>query len=733
MNIQKEFKILVLPVLRGLPLLVTILVLAYFLSAYAIRYMVPVYETEATIKLDNRAHQSDGYSLLNDQNNSISGSNFLTELELFKSTALQKTALKKLPFDITYHRIGKVKTIELFQDNPFIIDYKILDSVILDQAFYLTYKGNGRFRIFKDKNFTDYLRTIKVNRSYTDSTTLSYRVRLNEKVIKERTGSLKEGDRFAFTINSLETLAMNINSNNFFVRPVDKDVFVVKLLYKHEVPKKSALFLNKLIDAYIETDQFNKAVKASKTLAFIDKEIEKVKNNLKDSERKKANFRKKYGIVNPLQETEAILRQLNEYDINKMTLDLQEVELQNVNDYLTEDRQVSGFSPDFETIKDEVFQNTFIDLKRYESEKTDLLKKYPETSLEAQTLNKKISDLKTFVLESVEKKLSNVKDKRFEIQGTIQSLQDHFNSYPEKERKLATLQRNQLLNEETFQFLTKKRTEIGISHSSDLPLHQVVDYAHEPIEPISPNKALIIGVSLFIALLFGLALIYLLNYFFAGVQSVSDIEEELNIPFLGTVKKSKKSGDSSLESILNLYTNIENLPFFDGPKMITVASLSKGEGKTFITENLGRLLAGYGKRVLLIDMNFHSPKLKKIFSLNPDTKGKLKEIPTQQINKIGNENLDFVFLAGEDNQMTSTLLFAPQTATFLNEMKSNYDVVLIDTSATSKKIDAAAAMRISDLNLFVFKKGKSKLRKLGDCQSFIDAYNLENVKFVLNT
>jgi Mrp family chromosome partitioning ATPase len=166
--------------------------------------------------------------------------------------------------------------------------------------------------------------------------------------------------------------------------------------------------------------------------------------------------------------------------------------------------------------------------------------------------------------------------------------------------------------------------------------------------------------------------------------------------------------------------------------MITVSSLSSGEGKTFITEKLGRLLAGYGKRVLLIDMNFKSPKLKQIFTAPEENNKQIKGIPETQINKIGTENLDFVFLAGEGEQMKSTLLFAPQTATFLNEMKSNYDVVLIDTAATDSKIDAAAVMGLSDLNLMVFRKGKSRIRNLKKCKSFLDSYKIKNVQFVLN-
>ena len=728
MNIQKEFKLLVLPVLKGLPLLAFIVALAYFFAAYSIRYIVPVYESSASLKLDNREHMGGDYNLIEEKKSNVSGSNFLTEVEVFKSSALHKKALENLPFEITYHRIGNLKKIELFNDCPFYVEYKLLDSIALDKPFYLVYKGKGRFRIFEDERQKHYLRTIKFNKSFTDSTSISFRIRPHSDFLKRKPETLKPGDQFSFTINSIEKLAENINAQNFFVRPIDKEVFVVKLHYKHEIPEKSAMFLNKLIDVYIQKDQENKFEKAAKNLDYIDRELERVRGELFDSEKAIADFRKKYGIVNPQQETEAMLRQLNEYDMSEVTIGLKELELQNIYNYLNSDKKITGFSPDFEMIKDEVFENTFVDLKRLELKKAETLKKYPESSLEVQTLNKSINELKDFVFQSVAKKLTNIQDQRGDIQSTISQLQSKFSSYPEKERKLVMLQRKNMLNEETFNFLTKKRTELAIAHSSDLPLHQVIDYAVEPAKPVSPNRSLIIGIALFFGLIIGLILIYVLNFFFAGVNAVSDVRDEMDIPFIGYVKKAKNQ-DVSFEPILNIYTNINNNNFFDGPKMITVSSLSKGEGKTFITEKLGRLLAGYGKRVLLIDMNFQSPKLKQIFTEQPE---QFEGIPQRQVNKIGNENLDFVFLAGEDKNMKSTLLFAPQTATFLNEMKTNYDVVLIDTAATNNKIDAAAAMGMSDLNLFVFRKGKSRIRNLKKCKSFLEAYNIENVQFVLN-
>ncbi len=728
MNLKKEFKILILPVLRGFPLLLTFMVLAFCLAQYAIRYMVPIYEASASIKLDNRELESGDYTLFDDGTSASTGSNFLTEVELFKSKSLREKVLNNLDFDVSYYRVGKVKRIELYRESPFILDYRMIDSSLYDKSYFLYYKGDGKFRMYADAEKNQYLYTLTFNKVYADSNRLSLRVRPNLTLLREKPEALRVGDFFEFKINATPTLVAGVDKSNFFVRPVDKEIYIVKLHYKNEVPEKAAAFLNELIRVYIETDQENKTAKASKTLEFIDRELDRIGDEMTDASRRLASYRKKHEIVNPKQETESILRQLNQYDINKIAIDLEEIELRNVHEFLKSDLSLTGFSPNFEAIKDDVFKNTFLQLKNMEIEKIELSKKYPETSLEMRTINRKINELKDFVTQSIDKKLINAEEKRSEIGASIDELQSRFKSYPGKERKLAMLQREFMLKEETYNYLTKRRMELSINSSADQPLHQVVDYAVVPKKPVSPNKALITGAAVFLSIIVSLILIYILNFFFATIRSVEDITDELDLPVIGTVNKQRKRALDASDPVLNLYTNIANLEFFEGRKMITVSSGDQNEGKTFIAERLGRLLASYGKRVLLIDMNFKTPRLKNIFAPSKTEEAKTNApVPSANFPQP-----DFMYLAEDGNEMPSSLLFAPQTALLLSEMKNNYDVVLIDTAATSQRIDAAAAMRLSDLNLMVLRKGKSRVHRLKKHKAFLDAYNLENIHCVLN-
>src|SRR5690606_39169394 len=92
------------------------------------------------------------------------------------------------------------------------------------------------------------------------------------------------------------------------------------------------------------------------------------------------------------------------------------------------------------------------------------------------------------------------------------------------------------------------------------------------------------------------------------IHSRKDIEDKLKAPVLGEIPTSEhpiiedNDRSSLAESIRILRTNIA---FLLGPKkesssVIYVTSTTAGEGKSFITTNLSKILAMSGKRVLLI-------------------------------------------------------------------------------------------------------------------------------------
>ena len=737
MNLKKEYKTLILPILKGLPFLVALLVFTFLVASKLIDYMQPEYQAVATVRIDNREDGLTDFVLFQQESapSAPTTSGFLTEVEMFKSHVLKKEALKGLNFDVSYYRVGKVKERELFDERPFFIEYEINDEKLWGKKFYLEFWGKERFRLYKDKERKQFVKTIRFDKTYLDSKSLNLTIVPNLSLLDVKSTVLQPGDVFAFKINKLESLSRSINDNNFYVKPVNNDVHVVKLYYNHPVPEKATYFVNALADAYILSDQKNKESTANKTLEFIDQEIANIRTQLASAEKRLSRFRSTQGLIDTKQETDALLKQINSFDFQKLNLDLKEVELENLYDYIVSRQSLSDFSPDFEMINDDVLMHTYLKLKDLELAKTDMKTKYPESSTEVSAITAKIAHLKDFTLESIKKKLLNISEKRAEIGTSIENLHDKFKGYPDKERQLALLQRDFMLKEKTFEYLTEKRTELGIVQSSKLTYHRVVDYADVPIKPISPNKKLLIGVALLLMLLVGMGLVYIFDYFWKRVRTDEEIEEQFGTPLMATVEKSKKKQPNPMEPYLNLYTNLNNINMLSGGKIISICSTSPREGKSTITANFGKLLASFDKQVLLIDMNMETPMLHQFFKM--ENQAGVDDILERDahaqslVRTNGIPNLSLI-TAGNKSEATSTKVFSPKTASFLQKMRTEYDVVLIDTAAVAKRLDAAAIMRLCDANLFLFRKGKTKVRKLEVAQEFIKDYHIPNVYLVFN-
>lgn len=726
----------VVPVIKGLPFLVLVTCSAFFIANRIIGYMPEQYQATAIVKFDDQDDRLTDFVLFSDDTpKDVKTSNFLTEVELFKSKYLQRKALEKLDFDVSYFRIGQVRETELHAERPFTIDYQVFDESFRDRRFYLEFWGKNRFRIYGDPARKELLKSVSFGKKYTDPKALSITIIPNDSLLKAKPSILRPGDVFAFEFNSLERMLSEVNADRLYVKPVDKDVHIIKIYYKHRVPEKAAYFVNALANAYLEIDQENRIQKASRTLEFINGEIERIKVELIASEKQLSVFRRMEGLIDIKQETDALLKQINNFDFQKMNLDLKEIELKNLYEYLTSRQSLSDFSPDFETINDDVLMHTYLKLKNLELERTDLLTKYPPGSTEISAVNAKVEHLKRFTLESIKKKVLNISGKREEIHQSIGRLQNKFKSYPDKERRLAMLTRKFNLHEQTFEYLTKKRTQLGIVRSSKLSFHKVIDYATIPERPVAPNRPLLLGLSVLLAGFTGLILVYGYSYFMGRVDSPLEVEESMQKPLLATVGRLSRRSVNPLEPFLNLYSNLNAHGLLSSGKVISFCSTATREGKTFITANLGKLLASFGKKVLLIDMNMVNPRLHEFFEIN-NAAGVDKilqyGVKAQTLVRTnGIPNLA-VITAGSRSAASSTLIFSPKTESFLQTVKREYDVVLIDTAATGQRVDAAGIMRLCDASILVIRQGRLRKVKVNRGQQFAEKYNVKNVNIVYN-
>src|SRR5690606_4998228 len=185
-----------------------------------------------------------------------------------------------------------------------------------------------------------------------------------------------------------------------------------------------------------------------------------------------------------------------------------------------------------------------------------------------------------------------------------------------QERGFKDISRQQQIVETLYLFLLQKREETEIKAAATPANLKIVDAAYGYRAPVAPRKIIVVLSALVMGFLLPFVILYLKFLLDNKIHSRKDIEEHFAAPVLGELPTTNdpivRDNDRSAlaEAFRILRTNIA---FMLGNKkdsaVIFVTSTTSGEGKSFVTTNLSRILSMSGKRVLLIGADIRSPKV----------------------------------------------------------------------------------------------------------------------------
>ncbi len=734
MNDNQNIKRLLLPGLKRSPIIIGIMVIALLLASRAIIYQVPMYESTAKIKLDDKTLGFSNTNLYKDFDVFTTKQSIMTEVEVLKSKELIISTLSKLDFDISYFRTGKIKMSELYHDSPFYVEYEIYNSGIYDTDFSLSIIDNTSF-ILKHGFDNDQMvyngrfGEILINDQF------RFKIYLNDSLIAIKK-DLKLIDNYQFKIHSEHQLA-NIVKSNIDIKEVDKDIAVIRISYKSAVPEKATLLVNTLAETYITDYIATKVKAASNTLDFIDSRIEYVSNKLKLSEEKLEKFKIDNDVVNTLQETETGLREISQLRIQLNNLEIREATLDTLNKYINESNSdFLKLAPQV-AFGDLLYTELIKKLKEYQSEREDLLIKYTPTNDMVVAIDKKIEDVIAYIKESIRSSKKEISIQREELESRFQKSSVVFEELPTREKEMLVAERDFMLNQSIYKFLMEKRTEASIAKAATLSFHRILEFGNLPDEPVSPNKKLIIIVSGFLGLIGGIFLVYAYEFMNARIRTRHDIEKISSTPVAGVVPSLKQAKPDVVEELFSTLASGINENFSDlSGKVITITSSISGEGKSTIASKLAVSYAKMGWKVLIVDFNLRAPAIHNYFNTdqNPGIGNIIEEdISPEKYIIPGNSNNPDIIPAGNSKVAASTLVGSRRIPEIINKLKEIYDVVLIDTPASAFAIDAIKMMKYSDLSLYLVRSGFTKSEYFLNSDMIKEEYGIENIRIVVNS
>jgi len=223
--------------------------------------------------------------------------------------------------------------------------------------------------------------------------------------------------------------------------------------------------------------------------------------------------------------------------------------------------------------------------------------------------------------------------------------------------------------------------------------------------PAWPDPVKILLMMLVAGLGGGLGLALVAFFFDDKVQSVTDVETAVGVPFLGGIPYWVHGGELSnrvrpivsdqhrsgaAEAYRALRTNVLSAVEKAGKKVILLTSADSKEGKTLTTLNLAIMMARTGKKVLLLDMDLRRGLLHKSFELerSPGIVDVLKEHRplADVVTKTTTDNLWFA-PAGSIEKNTSELLHAVDLESFFGAVMDHYDYIILDSAPVLRVTD----------------------------------------------
>ncbi len=170
-------------------------------------------------------------------------------------------------------------------------------------------------------------------------------------------------------------------------------------------------------------------------------------------------------------------------------------------------------------------------------------------------------------------------------------------------------------------------------------------------------------------------------------------------------------------------------------KVITVTSSIQSEGKTTTAVNLGLSFDAADKRVLIIDCDMRKPKLARLLQMNaPAGLSNILMEPQlldSAVLKYADTNMK-VILAGNIPPNPSELLASSRMTNLLENLKQEYDYIILDSPPINMVTDAVIIGNQTDGVLFVVRAGHAER---GGVQHALDQLEYAHAKilgFVLN-
>ncbi|EAA4084678.1 tyrosine-protein kinase [Salmonella enterica subsp. salamae] len=472
-----------------------------------------------------------------------------------------------------------------------------------------------------------------------------------------------EGTRFTVTYVP-RLVAISMLQKHLTVTEQGRDSGMLSLALTGEDPRRLVLILNSITRHYLAQNVRRQAARDEQSLAFLEQKLPEVRASLDAAEDRLSAYRQQNESVDLPLEAKSILEQIVNVDNQLNALTFREADISRL--YRKE-------HPVYRALQ----------------EKRDTLRR------EKARLNSRVSAM------------------------------------PSTQQAVLSLSREVETGRLVYQQLLNRQQELDIARAGVTGNVRVIDEAVTYPAPVWPRKTLTTVLGGLLGLMASAGTVLVWQMMHRGIASPAQLEEAgitvyASIPYSRSGGKRRKNQplpqllamvapqEPATEALRSLRTSL-HFAMMGANNILMISGASPGAGKTFISSNLALVMARAGKKVLLIDADLRRGYLHQLFGRKEA--GGLSDVlsgqcqPEQVTVSLVQEGFDYIG-RGPVPPEPAELLMQSRLGALLEQMSSQYDLVIIDTPPVLAVTDASVIGRYAGTVLLVARMDVDTVRDM---------------------
>ncbi|GAA4320947.1 GumC family protein [Compostibacter hankyongensis] len=718
------------------------IVIMLFLAFLYLHIATPIYQVESALLIKQENGQG-GQNLENDilnQLNMMGGNaNVDNEMAILQSHYLNEQVVRKLDLSTTYYVRDGLRHKELYRSSP--VNIVVLQKTDSTQkiTFKVQLQKNGTYRVTDDDG------EAIVNNKQVAHLSSGHFLILPINRGKETDSLARLG--ITVVITPLQAVVENYQKS-LGVTTTSKTSSVLNLTLKTPVQQKGKDYLTTLIDAYNNAGLQDKNLTAENTVRFVDGRVDSLSGELNTIESRLEEFMQSHSMADLDAQSQLFLDQVKDVDNQLSVQQLRLNVLQSIREYVSNPGQADKMVPSSLGIDDPTLLSLINNYNNLELERGRNIQAGAKSDNPlVKGIDTQLTGLRSDILQSVKNLEQATQLALNKLNQQNQYFENQIRSVPALQRNYISIKRQQEIKQNLYLYLLQKREEAAISQAAAVSGSRLIDPANSSPKPISPKSRLIYLAAFLIGLCVPVGMLYAKDLLNNKIHSRKEVEEHTHAPILGEIAHSTegdnivvKPGARSViaEQFRTLRTNLTFMTGTDDSvKTLLITSSTSGEGKSFISLNLAAGYALADKRVAILGLDLRNPKLARVLGAEHHKgisnylagQASLEELPMEL--PFGNHKLFFV-PSGPIPPNPAELILNERMDKLIDHLKSNFDIVLLDTPPIGLVTDAQLLTKYVDVCLFIVRHNYTLKGQVQIIAQLYQQKKFPNLTIVLN-